>query len=261
MKYNTNKNNIEKILFDIEKELEEKHEILNELLKIDQQYCKMKTDMKMLKTVINLLKYEKVDIQKEQKVSIKYNGNPCITLNLSILAILTKSTIILDCTQNMIGVNRFIIKIVNNVLNKFQISELLYLENQFNEKEIDKIICIDDINKYNSYLRENNTKAKFYSYNYLDFYSDCDEYEEIEELIYKFAEENQIPIETYSGLKIEDAAQMMKNGLGKIAVVLTSDKEIKRVFEENIKNKELYINKNPFQQNIRLLDREILYMK
>ena len=261
MKYDINNNNLSKLLLDIENNLEENSEIINELLNVDHKYCKMKTDVKLLRNTLDMLKSEKIDIQKEQKILVSYNGNPCITLNLSILAVLTKSTIILDCNEGMLGVNSLIIEIVNKSLKNFQTDELIYLKNRKQEaKNIDKIICIDDINKYNSYLREKNTKARFYSFSYLDFYSDSDEFEEIEELIYQFVEENQIPIEVYSELEINEAMQMMKNGLGKNVAILTNNEETKRTFEENIQNKKLYINRNPFEQNKRLIGKDIILM-
>ena len=201
----------------------------------------------------NAIIYEKLDIQQQQRIKIIYNGNPCTTMNLCILAILTQNHVILDYEDNMRGINSFIIQTVNNL----QTDKLVYLPNEV--KIVDKIICIDNINKYNQWLRQNN-KVKFYSLNYIDFYSDCDEYEEIEELIYKYAEENQISIEVYSELEVKDAVQMMKKGLGKMVVVLTNSNQTKQTFQENLTNKKLYINKNPFKENIRLIDKEIFKM-
>ena len=174
-------------------------------------------------------------------------------MNLCILAILTQNTIILDYEENFRGINTFIIQTINNLLTH----KLVCLTKE--SIRVDKIIVIDDINKYN-YLCQTNSNIKFYSYNYIDFYSDCDEYEEIQEMIYKYAEENQISIESYSELEVENAIQMIKSGLGKIAVVLTNNNETMQEFKEKIKNEELYINKNPFKENIRLINKEIFNM-
>ena len=160
----------------------------------------------------------------------------------------------------MIGVNTFITETVNSVLNESKTEKLVFL-GKLTKKEsenVNKIICIDNINQYNEYLRENNTKAKFYSFNYLDFYSDSDEFEEIEELIYQFAKNNQVQIENYSELDSNEALEMIENGLGHAVVVLTKNKETQENFEQSITNKKLYINKNPFDQNIRLINKEIL---
>lgn len=136
MKYNINNNNLAKLFLDIEDNLEEKSEIINELLKCDHKYCKIRTDIKMLKNILDSLKSEKIDIQKEQKILIKYNGNPCITLNLSIIAILTKSIIILDCNECMIGVNSLIVETVNNSLNNFKTDKLIYSSDKKQEADI-----------------------------------------------------------------------------------------------------------------------------
>lgn len=248
-----------KVFLDLEREIEEHNQIIEELLKIDKKYSKTKINLKLLKEVIERLKDEKLEIQNEQKIVITYNGAPYITLNLCILAILTKNIIILDYGDNWKGINSFLLQTVNNVLKKYKTDNLTYIKDN-NQNYSDKIICIDDINKYNSFLLEKNTKVKFYSFNYIDFYRDCNEYEEIEELMQQIAEENQIPIEIYSELENKDAVKMIKNGFGKIVVVLTNNEETRQIFEENIKNKKIYINKNPFKENIRLLNKEILYM-
>lgn len=257
MKYNINKDNISRLIFSIKKQLEENKETIKKLIEIDNKYCKMKINLEMLKNILDMLQEQKIDAQKEQKVFITYSGNPCITLNLSILAILTKSTIILDCNQNMIGINKFVVETVNNVLSDFKTDKMVYMENQCS-CEVDKIICIDEINRYNSYLKEGKNNVKFYSFNYLDLYSDSDEFEEIEELIYQFAKNNEIPIETYSELAIDEAVAMIANGLGKNIVVLTNDKETKEIFEEKIENKKLYINKNPFETKTSLIEKDII---
>lgn len=259
MRYNINDINFKKLFLEIQQDIKNNSETLNDLQKIDYKYCKMKTDLEQLINILDNFKNEKIYTEKEQKISVIYNGDPLITLNLSLLAILTKSIIILEF-ENFIGVNSQIIEIVNNVLNKFETDKMIYIADK-DQENIDKIICIDDINKYNEYLRKKNSKAKFYSFNYLDFYSDSDEFEEIEELIYKIAGENQIPIESYSELPIEDAIQMMKNGLGKRAVILTNNRKTKQNFEEILKkNKKLYINKNPFEENQKIINKDIIFM-
>lgn len=258
LNYNINNENISDVIFSIKKELIENKKIIDELLKIDYQYCKIKTELEMLENILEELKNEKTDIQKGQTILINYNGNPCITLNLSVLAVLTQNTIILDYNKNMLGINRFIIETINNTLKNYKTDKLIYLSENYEQKDIDKIICIDNINKYNMYLKEKNTKVKFYSFNYIDFYNDSSEFEEIEELIYKYAENNQIHIESYSELEINEAIQMIVTGLGTNVVVLTNKEKTKEIFKENIKNKKIYINKNPFEQNMKLIDPKIL---
>lgn len=189
---------------------------------------------------------------------IEYNGNPYITLNLSLLSIITKTTIILNFKQNMLGINTLIIKSINKILSNFDTDNLIYIKNnQENNIEINKIICIDDIHRYDAYVREKNDKVKFYSLNYLDLYRDSDEFDDITQLIYKYAEENLIPVESYAEFEPEEAVEMIQTGFGESVVLLTNNKQIKQIFEKNIKNKKIYVNKNPFKKEIKIIKKDI----
>lgn len=257
LEYNITNNNLQEIFWDIENKLEKNRECVEQLLKIDSKYCKMKINIEMLNDVINQLKNQEIE-QQQQNIIIKYNGNPCITLNLCILAIITQNIINLDYQNNMKGINSFLIKFINDILKSHNNKPLIYNEEN-NTNNIDKIICIDDINQYNVYAQYNNEKVRFYSYNYIDFYSDSSEYEELERLIYKFVEDNKIPIEVYSELNLEEAVQMIKNGFGKKVVVFTNNEETKKYFKENILKEKLYINQNPFKENLKIISKEIFY--
>lgn len=261
MKYNINDENIVKLLTNIQNQIKEQKGIIEQLQKIDNKYCKIKIDFNQLEGLLNKFKTEKIETPKKQKLLITYNGDPYITLNLSIISIITQSIVTLDYNEHMIGVNSLIIDIINDCLNNYETDKLIYSYNKTEEiKNIEKIICIDDINKYNSYLKEKNKRVKFYSLNYLDFYcdSDEDEFEEIKQLIYQFCENNKISIEAYSELDIHQAIPMIKNGLGNTVVVLTNNKQTKSYFEKSIKNKKLYINKNPFDKDKRIINKDFI---
>ena len=256
MKYNINNQNLSTVFYTIKSKLQENNELLQELYNIDSKYIKMKIDLQNLIEIVDNLKNEKLELDKQETILIHYNGNPYITLNLILLAILTKTKILLEFGNSYLGINKFIVKLTNNVLKEFQTENIAYLYDT-TDKNIDKIICIDDINRYNTYLAKVNNKAKFYSFNYIDFYRDSDEFNELTELIYKHADENQIPIESYSELNLEDAASMMKNGLGKSVIILNNNDYTKQYFRDKIKNKKLYINKNPFEKTVTVINKEI----
>lgn len=262
MEYNINNNNLADLFLNIKKELKKSSKTLKELFELDNKCCKAKINLEELENILDKFKHAELEEKTNQKVLIVYSGNPYITLNLCILAILTDTTIILDYNDFMLGTNTFIVKIVNDVLNLFKTNKLVYLRTSKdqNEENVDKIICIDDINRYNTYLRKNNTKAKFYSFKYIDFYSDTNEFEDITELIYKYAENNQIFIESYSELEPSEAAEMIQKGFGTEVILLTTNEDTKKIFESKIHNKKIYINQNPFKQETKLINKEILYM-
>ena len=53
---------------------------------------------------------------------------------------------------------------------------------------------------------------------------------------------------------------MIKSGFGKEVVLLTTNEDTKKIFEKEISNKKIHINKNPFKQEIKLINKEILYI-
>ena len=264
MRYNINNNNLSEVFYSIERQLEKQENEIKELLKLDYKYSKMKIDLKEFKNILHQLENETLDISnKEQKVVIKYNGNPYITLNLSVLALLTRTIIKLDCNQCMYGTNSIIVKTINNVLADFCTDKLIDLEYEsITEENIGKIIIIDDINQYNLYKLHKNINAKFYCHNYIDFYEEGYEFEDIAELIYQYGENNQIHIESYSELEAEKALNMiLKNGLGKAIVILSTNDKTKQLFQNNIKGKKIYINKNPFEKEFEIINKEVLYIE
>ena len=262
MEYNINNENLPKVFYNIKTQLKENINEISKLLKIDHKYSKINVNIEQLKNILDKFKNEQLETNIPQKIKIVYNGNPYITLNLCILAILTKTVILLDCNECMVGINTFLVNIVNVVLNQFKTNKLVYLlePKESNDENIDKIICIDDINQYNGYLRKNETKARFYSLNYLNFYSDCDELEDLKELVYQYVNDNQISIESYSELDVEEAAQMIQIGIGEKVLLLTNNEKTKDIFKTTITNKKIFTNQNPFNQEIKLINKEIFYI-
>lgn len=259
MKYNINNNNISKVFLNLKENITKQKHNIKELLNIDYKYCKFKVDIDILLDIIKKLENEKLNISEEQKIIVHYNGNPYITLNLSILAILTKTAIILEFDDYMLGINRFIVNKTNEILENFQTDNLISIlkkDDKINN-DVDKIICIDDINKYNKYIYEKNAKAKFFAFDYIDFYSDCEELEELSELIYKYAENNLIPIESYSEFEVDEASRLMQEGLGKKVILLTNNEETKKKINNNLNDKQIFINENPFDKHTRLIDSKI----
>ena len=254
MEYNDN--NLNQIFKNLKQQIIENTETIDELYKIDSKYTKMQINLQSFVELIEKFKNCQIKMQDNKTFLIHYNGNPYITLNLIILTILTKNKIILDINNCFLGINSLIIKLTNNILKQYQDEELVSIFNN-DKHNADKIVCIDDINKYNNYLRKKINNVKFYSFNYMDFYSDSDEFENLSELIYEYANNNQIAIESYSELRIDKAINLINKGFGKIVVVLTQNDETKKTFRETIKNKEVYINKNPFEQNKYVIGVEI----
>ena len=80
-------------------------------------------------------------------------------------------------------------------------------------------------------------------------YCESEELEELQEAMYIYANENQYEMEILYEENLQDAINIMNSDeFVNIAILLTKSDESKIDFETLVKNKEVYINSNPFKQ-------------
>ena len=230
---------MQKILYDamfskIQKEIIANKEEIEKLEKIDTKYCKIEINIENL---IKIIEYYKIkEIKKENKKILIYcNGNPYIVLNIAMIAITNNLSIKINIDDTMLGVNKYLLEIINRTLEKNELKTKLEL---FNKEENDeKIIFIDRINDFNTIKTKN---KKYIPYESIDVYSEESEYEELFEKIYDYAINMNIDIDIFDDEGIES---MLKYGTGKNKLILTNNKEIINKYSE----KNIYINENPFK--------------
>ena len=80
-------------------------------------------------------------------------------------------------------------------------------------------------------------------------YCEDEELKELQEIIYIIANENQYELEILYDETLEEAINMINSDdFANIAILLTKESKSKINFENNIKNKQIYINSNPFKK-------------
>ena len=248
---------MEKILYDamfskIQKEINNnKDEILN-VQKIDNKYCKIKIEINKLLEIIeyykslNLFLCNKKD--KHENLTVYCNGNPYIVLNLGMIAIINNCNIKININNKMLGVNKLILLIINNILknNNLKIKIELFEKIENNEK----IIFIDRINEFNL-LKNKLENIKFIPYQSIDIFSDSENFEELYEKIYNYTVDMNIDTDIFDE---EDIESLFKYGKGKIKLILTKEKDI----IEKYKKENVFINENPFKDEKIIFDDEII---
>ena len=164
------------------------------------------------------------------------------------IAIKNNCSIKIDIDDNMLGINKYILEIINNVIKnelniKIQIAE--------KQEQCEKIICIDRINDYNI-LKKIYENITFIPYQSIDVYIDSEKFEELFESIYNYAMEMNIDIDVFE--EEEGIESLFKYGKSKKKLILTNK------VEEYIKykNENVYINENPFKCEIMMFDDEII---
>lgn len=241
---------MQKILYDamfskIQKEIIANKEEIEKLKKIDSKYCKIEINIEKLIKIIEYYKTKEIK-NENKKILIYCNGNPYIVLNIAMIAITNNISIKINIDDTMLGVNKYLLEIINRTLEKNELKTKLELFN--NEENDEKIIFIDRINDFNTIKTKN---KKFIPYESIDVYSEESEYEELFEKIYDFAINMNIDIDIFDDEEIES---MLKYGKGKIKLILTNNKEIIDKYSE----KNIYINENPFKQEKIIFDENMI---
>lgn len=240
---------MEKILYKamfskIQKNILDNKNELKEMEKIDAKYCKTKIDINKLLEIIEAYKEKSIE-NINTEITYICNGNPYIVLNLAMLAIIKNINIQINIDDTMLGVNKFILKIINKVLQENKINiEIKLTENIKGEK----LVFIDRINDFNIVKDKN---AIFIPYQSIDIYSDNEEYEELYEKIYNYAIDMNIDIDIFDDEGIE---AMLKYGKGNKKLILTNNEEIKKKY----KNGNIYINENPFKNEQLFFDNVLI---
>ena len=115
----------------------------------------------------------------------------------------------------------------------------------------DEIIVIGDTAMYQQLLDDEEINVKFYPYNNICIFSDNKEFDKLQEAIYIYANENQYEMEVLYDENIESAIEEINaNDFVDIAILLTKNDTNKEFFEQLIDNKQVFVNDNPFKQEV-----------
>lgn len=251
------KSEYDKLINNIKIAIKENKETIQKANEIDLKYSNKKVDIDIIMHIIE--QYRNDEIKNEQKLRrylVEYNGDIYITIQLCLWAILNKVQIALDTNDFMLGVNNIIVDIINQSLKEYGIKDLIKICNlleieviKLNANRINKILCIDDIDIYNEFQDLKIRNIEFIKFDSIDLYCDDDDLVELRDMICDYARDNHRVVEIYDDIdKNEVIDAINKHGNGAIAVLLSNDELLQKEFEQQIKNKKKFINKNPIDE-------------
>lgn len=242
---------IKKVLEKFKTNLKENQEILENANKIDVQISKKKIKLETLIEIID--NYKEANFRNQDKnFIVYYKGDPYITINLFIQALLNRSKVILAYDEFMLSINEILVTIFSKTLKEFNIENLIK-RCKYDKKEIHElkellfaeIIGIGDTTMYQILEEE----GKFYSYYNIMMYCDNEILEPIKDAIYVYSNENNYELEIVYEENIDDVINYMNIvETTNIVVLLSNNKTIINKFRERI-NKKLFVNENPFIKN------------
>ncbi len=231
--------------------LKENKEILENANRIDAQISKKKIKLETLIEIVDNYK-ETSFINQDKCFIVYYKGDPYITINLFIQALLNRSKIILAYDEFMLSANEILFAIFSKILKEFNIENLIK-RCKYSKEEICEVkeflsaelIGIGDTTMYQILDEE----GKFYSYYNIMMYCDNEILEPIKDAIYVYSNENNYELEIVYEENVDDIINYMNIvETTNIVVLLSNNKITINNFKEKI-NKKLFINENPFIKN------------
>ena len=251
-------NRYNKILDEIIIEIKENNKQLTQANKIDNSFYNVNIDINKLISIIEKLKVKRLQNNKStSNILVSYYGDPYITLELCIESIRTNNKFIFLIEDYMLGINKLIINIVQNVLKDYRIENKIFLFNLLDKEEIldnkhliKKIICIGNKNTFEFYKKMKIDNLLYYPFNNIDVYCDTDELEDLQKMIYEYSIKNNIDVTIYDKFENINLAIDFINmeGSGFISVLLTKSKENEKIFKEKINSEYVFVNENPFDK-------------
>ena len=242
----------EKIKNELKSEINDNKSILLKANDIDLGVIKKHINLERITEIIDSYSLEEENKKITNTIAVVYNGNPYVTINLCMQAISSKNKVILFYDDFMLGVNSVLIAIIQKVLKEYKLNDLVLakeLSKNINfEKLASQILKIVVIGKTNFYERLKIENKVFFPSNNSVLYCDNDKFEEIKNAIYEYSMGTQEELEIVKDENLESLIKTInQDEYSNIVIVLSENSMTQDLFEKNILNKKVYINKNPFK--------------
>jgi len=244
--------------------VKENKKIFVELNRKDNQIHKFDFDINKLIEIIKSYKTKEIKNSDNKLVCVNHYGNPYLTITLILETLLNNKNLILIVDNICYGINKGIEKIVNNSLKYYKVDLQVVLRNNINNEikdlEANKIVCLGNYNSYDYFRKQKKFDVEYIPFFDLNLYYDCEEYEELAEIIRKYAFKNFYEIEVFDGNEeFDDVIFMIENSAPKYCSVILSKDELKQKrFKQEIGSQIICVNENPFKKFKLEIPKEII---
>ena len=205
--------------------------------------------------IVEEYKNENIIENNLKNILILLPGNPEVFFRICLDIIRYNVDLTIGIEDLCLAQNTFILDVINSILEKLNMRTKIVLKNLMKDTEIielsknqDKTIIVGNSNLYNR-VENKIENLRFNAYGIFETYSDSNEFEELEEKIYEYFEQNGFEGEVYDDIEYEKAIKLMnKKGYHFCSILFSKDKEKQKMFKENINSEYVIINKNPFEK-------------
>jgi hypothetical protein len=238
-------------IFDtLKKEIKSNSNLIKKANEIDITYNRNTIDLQKLEEIIDKYKFEPALVSTNSKVVI-YTGDPYLTLELLLQSLKKHKRILLAFNEYMLGTNELILSIFYEVLKRYKITNLIYSITKVTPELIQELNILEEevIVIGDSAVNQLLKKSNFYSYKNYIMYSENEELEKLKEAIFLFTSEYEYELEIVYEDNIDDVISQVNDSVADSFILLTTNERTKERVRDEIKNKKIYINENPFKEN------------
>lgn len=255
-RYTLTENTLNDFINKLKELIIENSNLIMDANKDDIKHNKKQIKVKELVEIVEKYRRKECILKDDERKIVIYKGDPYLTLHICMQAITQRTKVLLIEENFMLGVNAVILQIIEKLLKEYNISNLINKFDDFNNKDFgkiknfyDEVIVIGNTTIYQ--MLENEDNVKFYPYNNIALYCDSDELEMLQEAIYVYANENQYETEIIYSENFDEVIELINcDDTKSIAVLLTKDDSKRERFFYDIKNKEIFVNENPFKKEV-----------
>lgn len=204
------------------------------------------------------LRNKNYQINKSETVKtsiVIYNGNPKITLELALTALLYRLNFIFTINDDFLAINSILISIIERIIKQTKMSNFIKLYNNVliaelskTENLADNIIYIGDKFNYQNIKKYTSLPVIYNGYGEVIVYTDDEEsFKEELNKIQEYAFQNDITINFYNGNIDKDMELINYDVQNDTCVIFSEDNEKIEKFKNTVNSKKVFINESPFE--------------
>ncbi len=244
-----------KICRDLKSEIKDAKREIEKLNEIDYEYNKKVVYIDKLIDTIDMYMNGKVVEKDTKNVMVAYYGNPVVTIELCLSALMNCQMINLLIDDMCLGVNKLIVELYKEVLRDYKIYDIVSFNNyeskdkiEENKRYLDKIYFLGDKNLYTVCKNISDIDMVYVPYNIIDIYCEDEDFYDLSKEIFNYCFENSIEAEIYDDIEFDELVNILNEfGEHYCSVILTKNKDLIDRFKNEVNSKFVYANENPFK--------------
>ena len=269
---------VKEIIDELKEKLSNK-DFFKQAIEIDEKHHQVNLSYEKIMKIINeFLEFDRINLKYTPNeirdglgnIAVSYDGNPYLTLRLALMSLRTHNNIVFF-SKRYYAINTKIVETINMISEKKSYAKKIFLVEYDvidgaiaqNQHFFNLLIYIGDKRKYQILKKKLSIPTIFNGFGVVDVFIQDKGFREILLDIDKFASENNIIINYYDNTSTNETIEFInKYDISDCFVLLSKNTDIIYKFISEIRAKNIYINKNPFENyTLGIKEKDLIYSK